>query len=99
TYDRLLDGAFDRRFFALALSRLVHVVTAVDESPRAPFEPQYPIAQARQKIAIVGDDDDRSLVVAQDAFERFAAADIEIVGRLVEQQNIGRARHQPRQHD
>ena len=45
------------------------------------------------------DDDDRALIVAQHAFECFAAVDIEIVGRFVEQQDVGRARHQSRQHD
>ena len=45
----------------------------------------------------MGDDDDRARRVAQERLERLARRDVEVVGRLVEQQQVGGLEAQQRQ--
>ena len=57
------------------------------------------LAEPFEQIAVVRDDEQRAVVLGQHVFERFAARDVEIVGRLVEEEAVGALRHQPREHD
>ena len=56
---------------------------------RAPVEPQAALGQAGQEGAVVADDDEGALEALQPVFEPVDRAEIEMVGRLVEQQHVG----------
>ncbi len=48
-----------------------------------------PVADRLQKLAVVGDDDERTIELLKPAFQPAQAGDVEVVGRLVHQQNLG----------
>ena len=50
---------------------------------------------AVQQIAVVGNQHQRTGKVEQIFFQDFERGNIQIVGRLIEQQNVGRLQHQP----
>ena len=54
-----------------------------------------PIYDLVEQVAVVGDDDDRAGIAAHQLFQRFLARHIEVVVRLVEQQQIGSPDQQP----
>jgi hypothetical protein len=47
--------------------------------------------------AVVADQEHRAVVVLQQGFEQLQGFDVEVVGRLVEHQHVGRPREQARQ--
>ncbi len=58
---------------------------------------QHRGANRLQEPAVVGDEDDRGIEIAQVALQPLQRGDVEVVGGLVEQQQVGSARQRPRQ--
>jgi hypothetical protein len=58
---------------------------------------QNPAGDVVQEIAIVGDGDDRAAVLLQVPFQPGHGLGIQVVGRLVQQQDVGRLEQQPAQ--
>ena len=56
-------------------------------------------ADRLEQGAVVGDEDDRALVLDQRVLERLAALDVEVVGGLVEDQDVGAGGDQDRQRE
>jgi hypothetical protein len=48
-----------------------------------------------EEQAVVGDKDDRALEVEQALLQHFESGDVEVVGGLVKQQQVGGLQHQP----
>ncbi len=71
--------------------------TAVDLPDLATVEPGGRARQVRQKTAVMADDDERAAAAVKLAFQPFDGGEIEMVGRLVQQQDIGRGRQHARQ--
>ena len=57
---------------------------------RAAVEPQRRAGQALEERAVVADDDERALVAREPRFKPLDGRQVEVIGRLVEQQQIGR---------
>ena len=55
----------------------------------AAIELEDPAGDVVQEVAVVGDDQDRARIVAQVAFQPVHRLGVEVVGRLVEQQQLG----------
>ena len=70
---------------------------AVDLPDRAAVEPDGGARQVGQEAAVMADDDQRGAAAVQFAFQPFDGREIEMVGRLVQQQDVGRGRQHPRQ--
>ena len=62
-------------------------------------ELEDPAGDVVEEVAVVGDDEDGAGVIAQMAFEPVDALGIKMVGRLVEQQQVGRIEQQPAERD
>ena len=58
----------------------------------------HPGRQALHRIAIVEHDDLRPLELGQCLFETFPRRDVEVVQRLIQQQQVRAAQHQQREH-
>ena len=56
-------------------------------------------ADRLEQGAVVGDEDDRALEGGERVLERLAALDVEVVGRLVEDQHVGAGGDQDRQRE
>ena len=99
--DRLLLAGllalFLREAFCL-LFQIGGVVSFVDVVARA-IELEDPVHDIVEEIAVVGDEDDVAGIVDQMLFEPLDALGVEVVGRLVEQQDAGLLEQQPRQRD
>ena len=67
--------------------------------PGAAIELQNPLGDVVEEVAIVRDGHDRALVFLQEALEPGDRFGVEVVGRLVEQQQVGRLEQQPAQRD
>ena len=67
--------------------------------PRAAVELEDPAGDVVEEVAIVGDRDDRALVLGEVALEPVDGLGVEVVGRLVEQQQVGRGQQQAAQRD
>src|SRR5262245_29050707 len=52
------------------------------------------VCEALQKIYVVSDEQNRSRKLSQRFFNRFSCVDVEMIGRLVQYQNIGAAQKQ-----
>src|SRR5205823_1139269 len=59
----------------------------------AAVDDEEPVADAVEEVAIVADDEQRPLVLAQRILERLAGGDVEVVGRLVEDEDVAREEH------
>ena len=70
---------------------------AVDLPDLAAIEPGGRARQIGEEAAVMADDDQRATSAFQLAFQPFDGRKIEMVGRLVQQQDIGRGRQHPRQ--
>src|SRR5205814_9226971 len=55
--------------------------------------------QAVDEVAIVADGDDRAFVLTEHALELLAGGEVEVVGRLVEDEEVRLARRQPRERE
>ena len=67
--------------------------------PAAAVELEDPAGDVVEEVAIVGDGDDGALVVGQVLLEPGDALGVEVVGGLVQQQQIGLLQQQPAQRD
>ena len=74
-------------------------VVALVGDPAAAVELEDPAGDVVEEVAVVGDRDDRAAVVAQVLLEPRHRLGVEVVGRLVEQQQVGLAQQQPAQRD
>ena len=54
-----------------------------------PIQVQYPASHVVQKIPVVGDRDHRALIVLEMVLEPLDGFGVEMIGRLVQQENVG----------
>ena len=71
--------------------------TLVDLLDLAAIEPGGGARQIGHEAAVMADDDQRRAAAGEFAFQPFDGGEIEMVGGLVQQQDIGRGRQHPRQ--
>ena len=83
----------------LLLLRQPGRVVALVGNAAAAVELEDPAGDVVEEVAVVGDDQDRAGIVAQMAFEPRHGFRIEMVGRLVEQQQVRLVEQQPAQRD
>ena len=74
-------------------------VISLPRDALAAVELEYPARDIIEKITVVRDGDDRPLVFLQMLFEPRDGFGIEMIGRLVKQQNIGFLQQQAAQRD
>ena len=72
-------------------------VVALVRDAAAAIELEDPAGDVVEEVAVVGDGDDRAGVVVQVVLEPGHRLGVEVVGRLVEQQQVGLAQQQPAQ--
>ena len=95
---RLLAGAqLDVPFKAHAPGAFETVVPALVEVQPAVLEMKDLLCYAVQEIAVVADDEHRALVLAEIVLEPERGLEIEVIGRLVEQQQVGLGEQQGRE--
>src|SRR5262249_13257695 len=70
-------------------------VVALVGNAAAAVELEDPARDVVEKVAVVGDDQDRTRIVAQMTFEPRDRLSVEMVGRLVKQQQLGLLEQQP----
>jgi len=70
-------------------------VVALPRDPLAPVELEDPAGHVIEEVAVVGDRDDRAGVILQEALQPGDGLGIEVVGRLVEEQEVGLLEQQP----
>ncbi len=89
--NRLLAGGILARFLgeALVLGRQPACVIALIGDARAAIELQNPARHIVEEVAVMGDDEDRARIFAQVVFQPVDGFGVEMVGRLVQQQQIG----------
>src|SRR6266481_2404644 len=99
------QGALMRRLFAallletlLLLRQPGGVIAFIGNAPAA-VELENPPGDVVEEIAVVGDDQDRTGILPQMAFQPGYRFGVEMVGRLVQQQKIGLVEQQPAQCD
>lgn len=56
-----------------------------------------PIGDPVQEVPVMGDEDERTIVFFQGGFEHFSAHQIQMVRRLIEQEDVRFAKHKLRQ--
>ena len=83
------------RLFLLEPARIIALVRITF----AAVEFQYPACNVIQKVAVVGNGDNRSFVLLQVPFEPRDRFGIQMVCRLVQKQNIGLLQQKPAQGD
>ena len=74
-------------------------VIALVRNAVAAIELENPAGHVVEEIAVVGDDEDRARIVAQVAFEPVDGLGVEMVRRLVEQQQVGLLEQQAAERD
>ena len=74
-------------------------VVALERNALAAVELEDPARDVVEEVPIVGDGDDRALVVGEEALEPRDRLRVEMVRRLVEQQQAGRREQQPAERD
>ncbi len=72
-------------------------VVAFERDALAAVELEYPAGDVVEEIAVMGDRDDRAGIILQMMFEPGHRFGVEMVGRLVEQQNVGLLQQQAAQ--
>jgi hypothetical protein len=72
-------------------------VVALERVAPAPVELEDPTGHVVEEVAVVGDGHDRPRVVAQEALQPGHRLGVEVVGGLVEQQQVGPRQQQPAQ--
>ena len=72
-------------------------VVALPRDAGAAIELENPLGGVVEEVAIVRDGDDRALVFLEEALEPGDRLGVEVVGRLVEQQQVRRLQQQPAQ--
>ena len=66
--------------------------TALDAPRDAAIEPYGGARQSREEAPVVADQDQRGARIGEFAFQPFDRRQVEVIGRLVEQQDVGRRR-------
>ena len=94
---RLFLAAFLRE--PLLLLHQPRRIIALVRNAAAAIELEDPASDIVEEVAVVGDDQDRARIIAQMAFEPQYRLGIEMVGRLVEQKQLGLFEQQPAQRD
>ena len=74
-------------------------VVALPRDARAAIELEDPARDVVEEVPVVGDRDDGARVRAEEVLEPGDRLGVEMVGRLVEQQQIGRGEQQPAERD
>ena len=74
-------------------------VVAGERDAPAPVELQDPLRDVVEEVAVVGDGDDRARVLLEEPLQPLDGLGVEVVGRLVEQQQVGVLEQQPAQRD
>ena len=74
-------------------------VVALERDAAAAVELEDPLGDVVEEVAVVGDRDDRARVLLEEPLEPVDRLGVEVVGRLVEQQQVGVAEQQPAQRD
>ena len=74
-------------------------VIALVGNAAAVVELEDPAGDVVEEVAVVGDDQDRARIIAQMALQPIHALGVEMVGRLVEQQQLGLIEQQPAKRD
>ena len=74
-------------------------VVALVGDALAAVELEDPAGDVVEEVAVVGDRDDRALVLGEVLLQPGDRLGVEVVGRLVEQQQVGRAEQQPAERD
>ena len=74
-------------------------VVALERDALAVVELEDPLGDVVEEVAVVGDRDDGAGVVLQEPFEPEHRLGVEVVGRLVEQQQVGACQQQTAQRD
>ena len=74
-------------------------VVAGERDPAAAVELEDPLRDVVEEVAVVGDGDDRARVLVEEALEPLDRLGVEVVGRLVEQQQVGVLEQQPGERD
>ena len=101
TRERPLPGV-DRLLLAGHARQLLleprRVVALERDAPTA-IELEDPLRDVVEEVPIVGDRDDRARVLLEEAFEPVDRLGVEVVGRLVEEQQVGVAEEQPGERD
>ena len=95
--ERALPGVDGLLLAAQALELLLEParVVALERDPATAVELEDPLGDVVEEVAVVGDRDDGARVLLQEAFEPVDRLGVEVVGRLVEQQQVGVAEEQP----
>jgi hypothetical protein len=62
-------------------------------------EAEDDVGDAVEHVAVVGDEDERSLELEQGFFEDLEGGDVEVVGGLVEHEQVGGLQHEARDED
>ena len=70
-------------------------VVALERDAAAAIELEDPLRDVVEEVAVVGDRHDRAGVLLQEPLEPVDRLGVEVVGRLVEQQQVGVAEEQP----
>ena len=74
-------------------------VVALEREALAAIELEDPLGDVVEEVAVVGDRDDGARVVPEELLQPVDRLGVEVVGRLVEQQQVGAAQQQPAQGD
>ena len=74
-------------------------VVALERIAAAALDLQDPAGDVVQEVAVVGDDHDRAGIVVQRVLQPGDAFGVQMVGRLVQQQQVGLFQQQPAQRD
>ena len=74
-------------------------VVALERDAAAAVELEDPLGDVVEEVAVVGDGDDGAGVLLQEPLQPLDALGVEVVGRLVEQQQVGPAQQQAAQRD
>ncbi len=96
-FERALAGLVFRGFLHEPLLLLLQParVIALIGNALAAIELENPARHIVEEVAVVGDDQDRARIVAQMAFEPIDGLGVEMVRRLVQQQEVGLLEEQP----
>ena len=70
-------------------------VVAGEWDPAAAIQLQDPLGHLVEEIAVVCDRHDRALVLAEEALQPFDRFGVEVVGRLVQQEQVRMGKQQP----
>ena len=74
-------------------------VVALERDAAAVVELEDPLGDVVEEVAVVGDRDDGARVLLEEALQPLDRLGVEVVGRLVEQEQVGVAQQEPAERD